>query len=219
MQSIGIFGGTFDPVHDGHLALARLVRDRFALDGVLIVPAPNPPHKRQPLASYGHRVAMLELALQDCSDCGQIACSRIEETLPTPSYSINTVESVMQHLGAQCFFLVIGMDSLADLPNWYQAERLLTLIDLVVVNRKQANPSAIHGCVLRLRPSYRSVAGKENVWVNQAGKSLHFVQDFHMPFSSTAIRGALCRGEKPAGLPDVVYAYIRDLELYKHSPS
>lgn len=222
MQAIGIFGGTFDPVHTGHLALARRVRDTFALDSLMIVPAPQPPHKRWPGASFAQRAAMIELALAACPDCSRIVCSRIEENLPTPSYTIHTVETIMQHCGGQRFFLIIGMDSLADLPNWYRATELLDLVDLIVVNRDQARQAEIELFVSRLPSDYQPLPDHDHhdhVWRTDSGRMLHVLLDFHMPYSSTAIREALRRGEDPAALPlpEAVAAYINTHGLYSGS--
>lgn len=222
MQAIGIFGGTFDPVHTGHLALARRVRDTFALDSLIIVPAPQPPHKRRPGASFAQRAAMIELALAACPDCSRIVCSRIEENLPAPSYTIHTVETIMQHCGGHRFFLVIGMDSLADLPNWYRATELLDLVDLIVVNRDQARQAEIELFVSRLPSGYQPLPGHDHhdhVWRTDSGRMLHVLLDFHMPYSSTAIREALRRGEDSAALPlpEAVAAYINTHGLYSGS--
>ncbi len=214
MQSIGIFGGTFDPVHAGHLALACRVRDEFSLDSLVIVPAPQPPHKRLPGAAFAQRAAMIELALAACPDCERIVCSRIEENLPAPSYTVHTVEAIMQHCGGQLFFLVIGMDSLADLPNWYRAQDLLSLASLIVVNRDQVSKADIERFIARLASGYQPVSGKENTWQNESGRTLQILMDFHMPYSSTTIREALRKSETPEGLPEAVAAYIRGQGLY-----
>ena len=214
MQSIGIFGGTFDPVHAGHLALASRVRDVFALDSLMIVPAPQPPHKRQPGASFVHRAAMIELALAACPDCDHIVCSRIEENLPAPSYTIHTVEAIMRYCGGHRFALVIGMDSLADLPNWYRAKDVLALVDLIVVNRNQTQAADIELFISRLSIGYQPVSGKKNVWQNECGRMLQVLMHFHSPYSSTTIREALRRGEEPTGLPETVAGYIRAHRLY-----
>ncbi len=215
-QSIGIFGGTFDPVHSGHLALACLVRDRLFLDRLLIVPALQPPHKRRPVASFAHRVAMLELALAHCPECSRIECSRIEEELSAPSYTIHTVEALLHRLGAQRFVLVIGMDSLTDLPDWYRAEDLLGCIDLVVVNREELPPARIRELVADLRPAYRSLPDQS--WINPSGKTLRVLAEFHQPLSSTVLREALRQGRSPQGLSPAVHAYIRSHGLYQGPP-
>ncbi len=201
-------------MHEGHLTLAREVRDRFSLDRLIIVPAPHPPHKRQPLAPFAHRAAMLESALTTCADCAGIVCSQIEQELPKPSYTIHTVETVMRLCGAQRFYLVIGMDSLADLRNWYRCEDLLALIDLIVVNREKTAQQDILTYILNLPVLYQPDPCKTGVWRNQAGKTLELLLDFHMPYSSTAIRTALSKGEQAAGLPAAVRAYIHKHGLY-----
>ena len=124
----------------------------------------------------------------------------------------------MRYCGGHRFFLVIGMDSLADLPNWYRASDLLTLVDLIVVNRDQAQNADIEHFVSRLPLDYQPLAGKEQAWQTESGRSLQVLMDFDMPYSSTAIRQALRLGEEPAGLPEAVAAYIHAHQLYR-SPS
>ena len=200
---IGIFGGTFDPVHQTHLDTARCARDRFRLDEVLFVPAPEPPHKKPPAATFAERCAMVERALATEPDCGRLACSRLEDDLPRPSYTIHTARAVMARRApaeqAARFYLVIGMDSLEMLPQWHEAEALLGLIDLLVLNRGRVAADAVREHVRRLRPEYEQTA--DGVWRNSAGRTLEIADDFDSPYSSTAIRAALARGETPEGPP------------------
>ena len=209
---VGIYGGTFDPPHLGHLALARLARDRFGLAETLFVPTLEPPHKQQPVASFAERCAMVDLALSTEPDCDRLACSRLEDDLPRPSYTIHTVRAVMARRAPARFYLVIGMDSLEMLPQWHEAEALLRLVDLIAVNRDRAVPDAVREHVRRLRPEYAPMRGE--VWINRAGRTLEIAGDFDAPFSSTAIRQALARGESPPGLPGAALDYIREHGLY-----
>lgn len=204
-------------MHSGHLALARLVRDRLALERLVVVPARQPPHKRQPVASFAHRLAMLELALAECGGCERIESSAIEGELPVPSYTIHTVAALRRRLHARHPYLVIGMDSLPDLPHWHRAAELLAGVDLVVVNRGQPAPARIRGLVEALRPAYHSLPDREWTWVNPAGRSLQILTDFHQPLSSSALRTALGRGQGDIpGLSSAVLAHIRAHGLYQH---
>ncbi len=210
---IGLYGGTFDPVHETHLALARFVRDRFALDQVLLIPALEPPHKHGAFADFSHRAAMLELALASEPDCQRLVCSRIEADLPTPSYTIRTVTALRGQYPESPLFLVMGLDMLAILPTWRQSEELLAQVNLLVLGRDAVTPEGMQDCVCRLRPVF--TARTANLWINAAGKSLHLVPDFHHPHSSTAIRAALTAGQEAEGLPPVVREYIRQHGLYR----
>lgn len=214
---VGIYGGTFDPIHNAHLALARQVRDHFMLDAVLVVPASCPPHKRQPAASFADRVAMIQAALATCADCNNIVCSRIEDELPYPSYTIQTVEKVMQEGGPHTYALIIGLDSLVDIPGWYRAEDLLSLVDLLVVNRGNTPRENMGKLVQGLTPAFVPVAGAD-YFINQFGKTVHFLDTFEVPISSTVIRRALRNGQKPDGVPEVVLNYILKHGLYRGEP-
>ena len=130
---LGVFGGTFDPIHIGHLILAEHCRDACRLDRVLIVPAGQPPHKSgRRITPAKLRREMVELAIAGHAAFG---VSTIELDRDGPSYSADTLaELARQHPDAELFFL-IGADSLLDLPNWYQPSRVLSLATLVVATR------------------------------------------------------------------------------------
>ena len=136
---LGIFGGTFDPIHYGHLVLAEQCREQCQLDEVLFLPAGTPPHKEgQPLTPAKDRAEMVELAI-----AGHPAfhLDRRELHRPGPSYTVDTLTELRQELpDAQLFFL-IGADSLDDLPQWRDPQRIVQLATLVVVNRGPTLPT------------------------------------------------------------------------------
>ncbi|MCL2789089.1 MAG: nicotinate (nicotinamide) nucleotide adenylyltransferase [Desulfobulbus sp.] len=211
---VGLFGGTFDPVHQGHIDLALHVVIRCRLDGLLFIPALLPPHKQQPMASFAHRAAMIEAALADCQGIeGRICCSRIEARLPEPSYTNNTVQALIQEKGSCRYSLIIGADSLLDLPHWHRIEELLTLIDLIVIQREAIDAAAVARALAALHPPFSYHAGQER-WQNQAGRTAVFLDDIALPVSSSAIREELARGLAPVFLPPPVLAYIRRHRLY-----
>ncbi len=130
---LGIFGGTFDPVHLGHLILAEQCREQAKLDQVLFVPAARPPHKEEhELTRFDQRVEMLALAIS-----GQPAfrVDELEKNRPGPSYTYLTLDELRQkHAGAE-LCLLIGADTLQDLPQWVQPRRILETATLVVSPR------------------------------------------------------------------------------------
>jgi nicotinate-nucleotide adenylyltransferase len=136
----GIFGGTFDPPHRGHLQVANHAWRQLKLTQVLFIPAGDPPHKQgRTITPAAHRVAMLGLALQNQT---HFKVSLVDVTRPGPHYSIDTlrlVQSAHAITPEHCFF-IIGADSLADLPTWHQPERLLSLCQLVVAPRPGYKP-------------------------------------------------------------------------------
>ena len=130
---VGIFGGTFDPIHLGHLVAAEEARCILKLDRVLIVPAGQPPHKTShPITPPEHRVAMVQLAI---ASNPAFVMSRVDLDRPGPHYSVDMVTRLRRELGPGDVFLIVGMDSLMDLPSWHEAERLMGLCYIVGVNR------------------------------------------------------------------------------------
>src|SRR5437773_2235954 len=134
---LGVFGGTFDPVHLGHLILAEQCREQGQLDRVLFVPAAQPPHKPRPQAAFAARVEMLQLAL---SGNAAFEIDELEAERTGPSYTADTLEELARRRPADELFLIVGADSLRDLPSWYQPERILQRANLLVVARPDAPP-------------------------------------------------------------------------------
>lgn len=142
-----IYGGTFDPVHNGHLEVARGVRQLFELDEVIFVPACIPPHKKgERISSAFHRFAMLALATQN--DQG-LRISTIELDQPDRPYAVETVERLQTQLGAtRRLFFLIGADSWAEIQTWYEWQRLLRLCDVIVVTRPGYRINEIAGATV-----------------------------------------------------------------------
>src|SRR6185369_13715853 len=131
MRRVGIYGGTFDPVHNGHLEVARRVLELFELDEVIFVPACVPPHKRNvKLTSAFHRFAMVALAL---SADHRLLVSTIELDAPDRPYAVDTVAG-MQNETRRLFFIV-GADSWSEITTWHEWRRLVEMCDLIVVTR------------------------------------------------------------------------------------
>ncbi|HYT88009.1 MAG TPA: nicotinate-nucleotide adenylyltransferase [Gemmataceae bacterium] len=130
---IGVFGGTFDPVHLGHLILAEQCCEQGRLDQVWFVPAASPPHKQeQTLTPFAQRVEMLALAI-----AGQPAfrIDELEKDRPGPSYTVHTLEEIKRRQPDDELFLPIGSDTLLDLMNWYQPQRVVAMAGLLVTHR------------------------------------------------------------------------------------
>jgi nicotinate-nucleotide adenylyltransferase len=129
---VGVFGGTFDPVHYGHLIVAEQCREQGRLDEVLFVLAARPPHKPAPAARFEQRAEMLALAV-----AGQPAfrVEELEKDRPGPSYTVDTLAELRRRRPADELFLVIGSDTLLDLPTWREPRRVLELAALLVVGR------------------------------------------------------------------------------------
>ena len=190
-QRFCIFGGTFDPIHNAHLAIAKAALERFGLDHVLFIPAGNPPHKtgvtRTP---FDHRARMAELA---CLTEPRFRVSRIEEGNER-SYSIYTVERLQKMHPADAIYFLIGADAFAEIETWHRWQELVAMVDFIVVTRPGA--------------SY-------NVPV---GARVHELNGIQLDVSSSAIRLALGRGEATTDVPAAVLNYARENGLYSPAP-
>jgi nicotinate-nucleotide adenylyltransferase len=184
-----ILGGSFDPIHAGHLLVADEVRRHFGYDTVLFVPVGRAPHKnRPPVASAEHRLAMVQLAL---ADRPEFACSSYEIEQEGPSYTISTVRHLLESgtvTGRPG--LIIGDDLAAGFSDWREADDLERLVDLIIVGR----------------PGY---AGK----VRRRHRRL---ETLLLPISSSEIRRRVSAGEPWRDLvPTAVWRYIREHSLYR----
>ena len=140
IQRLGIYGGTFDPPHLGHLILAEAAADFLALDQVLFVPAAHPPHKPPATvrAAAHHRLAMVEHAVADNVRFG---VSRVDIDRPGPHYTVDTLARLHESYPQATLFFLIGADSLHDLPRWLCPARLLELATLGVMRRPGSQPN------------------------------------------------------------------------------
>jgi nicotinate-nucleotide adenylyltransferase len=130
---VGIFGGTFDPVHTGHLILAEQAREQGQLHEVWFIPAPRPPHKDEPLLTrFEQRVEMLALAL---AGNPAFRIDELEKERSGPSYTVDTLAELRRRHPAHEFFLLVGSDTLVDLPHWYEPIRVLEQAGLLVMAR------------------------------------------------------------------------------------
>ena len=133
-KRLGIFGGTFDPPHIGHLILAAEARDQLKLDCTVWVLTPDPPHKHgKEISSISHRLAMVELAI--CAD-DAFTLSHVDIDRSGPHYTVDTVKLLKQDYPDQALIYLMGGDSLHDLPNWYHVDEFLENLDGVGVMRR-----------------------------------------------------------------------------------
>jgi nicotinate-nucleotide adenylyltransferase len=205
---IGIFGGTFDPVHIGHLRTAWELRSRLGLDRVHFIPAASPPHRPQPAAPASVRVAMLEAALAG-DDYAVVDQRELERA--GPSYSIDTARSLRGEFPEHALCLLLGMDAFLGLPEWQDWESLLALVNIAVARRPGAGlPGS--GELGRLLAE-RRVDPVSSVWA-PAGHIL--VQDVtQLEVSSTDLRASIRAGIEPRYLvPDAVRTIIANSGCY-----
>lgn len=231
-MNIGLFGGTFDPVHRGHLALARAAMERCKLHRICFVPANVPPHKQQqPLTPFVHRFAMLALAtaaekafvpsLLEAPE--EDSASRpVKGPKQKPNYTIETVRRVKQSFKRpDRLFLLLGMDAFADIAKWHQAEALFRECEFVVAGRPgysladvaKALPPSLRPRDEVMKPFQKQKATGDLVL---PGATIHLIEDLREPASATAIRAAAAAGKTLGRFVDPgVAEYIRKMGLYK----
>ena len=222
-MNVGLLGGTFDPIHRGHLAVARAAQQRFKLGRILFVPAGAPPHKqKQPLTPYAHRYAMVALALADEKSLIPSDIESFEQLDGKPSYSIDTVRRLKKQLKkSDRLFFIIGMDAFNDIATWRQPEELLKETDFIVVSRPGYSLADIGASLPeKLRPDTRvSKVLKHQPASGDivlTGATLHLLSDVHEKISATQIRAAARTGRKLEALVGTAVAeYIRKTGLYK----
>ena len=233
-MNIGLFGGTFDPIHRGHLALARAAQERCKLSRVLFVPAGIPPHKQsQPLSAFAHRYAMIALAtaqekdfapslLEAPQDAGPGEAGKGKARVANPNYTIDTVGRLKQSLKkADLLFLLIGIDAFDEIAKWHHAEDLFRECEFIVAGRPgysladvaNALPESLRPRQEVTRPFQRQAATGDLVL---KGVTIHLLDEVYQPISSTTIRQAASAG-KPLGrfVEPAVADYIKKMGLYK----
>lgn len=211
---LGILGGMFDPVHDGHVAVARKALDELQLDRVHVIPCHVPAHRQSAVVSGEHRLAMLQLAL--AGQPGLVADDR-ELQRPDVSYTVNTLESFRQQFPTATLVCIMGWDSFAGLTRWHRWEALLELAHLCIAARPPAD-QALQAPDLEQRLldllAQRRVTDTTALYAQRAG-NIFLLEELALPHSSTAVRASLQAGDLPdAALDPAVLRYIQQHQLY-----
>jgi len=220
-QRIGLFGGTFDPVHNGHLAVADCVQKAFKLTELWFIPAPIPPHKKagqeiREVSSFTDRTAMLELALAGRK---HFILSRIETELPAPSYTIQTLREIRMRIGRDTMlFFIIGVDAFVEIETWKDYPRLPTLAEFVVISRPAYQLDRVAEVVRRCYKHYRYDPA-HRVWEPEGeGEKIHLLAMEPVAISSTEIRQRVRAGQPiDEWVPPAVADYILAHGLYENT--
>ncbi len=204
-QPLVLFGGTFDPVHNGHLIVARSIAEQLGIDSITLMPAAKPPHKPAAAAGGEHRIEMLRLATAD--DPLFEICD-LELTRPGPSYTLETVRALRDLRGQDLAVrLIIGADMLVELPNWHQVSQLLCSVEFIVAARPPQD-----------QKMDQILAGIEKTLGSKISQKLlkSVVTTPLIDISSTEIRNRVSQGLSISYLvPESVRAYISASGLYK----
>jgi nicotinate-nucleotide adenylyltransferase len=193
-MKVGLYFGSFNPIHNGHLHIARQTLQQLQLDCVWLIVSPQNPFKDNlGLAPQNHRLAMVELA---CVNEENISASNIEFNMPLPSFTINTVKEMLSKHPEYSFQLIIGEDNLLVFDRWKDYEELLRLTHLIVYPRENATPHI-------------------PIALQTQADRIHFLKGELLPVSATELRSRLKMGSSILGLtPDAVAHYIQTNKLY-----
>ena len=227
---LGLFGGTFDPVHLGHLRSAEEVKEEYALDEVCFVPCGVPPHRSgRPGAAPHHRLEMVRLAVAARPGLG---VSDIEVTRPGASYSIDTVRHFLATLGqGDDLYLILGLDAFLLIGSWKDWRELLALTHVIVTSRPgfgdelpyEKIPVVVREAFcyhpLRFEGPFRFDGPVRSGFRNEFGKEILFKRLTDVSVSASAIRELLGKGKSIRGLvPSEVQRYVEDRNLYSEPP-
>jgi nicotinate-nucleotide adenylyltransferase len=231
-MNIGLFGGTFDPIHNGHLALARAAQERFQLRRIYFVPSHVPPHKSQPVASYFDRYAMVTLAtmgekaflpsLLEAPEAGVVAAGKGKPgEQKRVNYSIDTCRRLKATLRkVDKVFFLIGIDAFKDIAQWHQPEALLRECPFIVASRPgyfladvaNSLPESLRPRAAVTKPFAKQAATGDLVL---AGATVHMLAEVNQNVSATMIREAVARNKALGRFLDpAVAAYIKKIGLY-----
>lgn len=215
-KRIGIFGGTFNPVHYGHLRAAEEVREKIGLGKILFVPSWNPPLKESGLASAEQRYEMARLAIaaNPLFDISDIECRK-----PGRSYTVDTLLHLREVYPMEKSCLILGIDAFMDIPAWYQPERLMELTDFVIISRPGYNFSSLSANTTTAAGTLSDLdACRLDTYKAQlrTGRKAFLVNVMPLNISATVIRRRVKEGRSIKYLlPEAVESYIISNKLYK----
>ena len=207
---LAVFGGTFDPVHYGHLRTALEIKAAFALREVRLLPCANPAHRTQPLSSAEHRAAMLQLAVQ-AQEGLVVDCRELQRT--GASYTVDSLRELRAAYGKETLLLCIGMDAFMQLTRWHCWQELFSYAHVVVLSRPD---SPLVDDLIAQQAFFKTRLCSQQVDLQRSSTGLlYFQRVTALAISATAIRHLLATGGNPRFLlPDAVLAYIKTHHLY-----
>ena len=211
---VGLFGGTFNPIHLGHLRGAEEIREEFHLDEVTFLPSSVPPHKmREKVVSAKHRVEMVRQAV---SGNPYFSVSDAEISRPGKSYSIETIR-YFRETRQDTFFFILGSDAFLEIETWREFQNLFSLCNFIVMIRPESQKKTV-SLPQALVPNFR-YSSEERAWMHVSGYMLYFKEISFLDISSTKIRELIAEEKSVRYLiPPEVEAYIDEHDLYRRQP-
>ncbi len=210
-MSLGVFGGTFNPVHLAHLRLAEEAREALGLERVLFIPSADPPHKSTDLASATQRLRMVELAIASNPSFDALDLE-LERT--GPSYTVDTLCELTHRYDDQLLWFLMGTDTLTELGSWYEPEKLVGLTNIAVVARAGSAQRSLESLLPEhLASLYVSVQGRLR---HSTGREVRSIPFAPLDISASDVRRRVARGASIRYLvPDAVIEYIEKHRLYQ----
>ena len=209
VSDLGLMGGMFDPVHNGHLNIAISVLGILKLDEVRLIPCGNPVHRDRVFASRDHRMAMLELAITGNS---QLGIDNREFRSKDPSYTLNTLYAIKQEMPQCRLYYIMGQDSFNTMPSWYRWKEIFSLAHVVVAGRPGIEP--LFDALLKDEYDKRVVKTAAEMKQFGSGKIFSAKVDL-LDISSSLVRKKIAAGENVEKLlPEKVASYVKTHKLY-----
>lgn len=212
---IGVLGGTFDPIHFGHLRPALEITEKFELEQLRFIPSANPPHRWKPVASAEHRLNMVELAIQGIPE---FVVDDREYQRQGSSYTVDTLQSIHdENQKPASILMLLGLDAFQSFTQWHEWERILTLAHIVVSTRPGYKlPQLVANQEADSWMQGRIVNSVSALKAAQAGR-IFFCEVTQLDISATSIRNKLLDGKSSRFLmPDQVVNYIHQYQLYEN---
>ena len=216
-MKIGIFGGTFNPIHYGHLRSAEEIRTMFGLERIFFIPSGNPPLKRKDLADTKHRYKMVRMAVRGNP---YFEALDIECTRPGKSYTVNTLELLLKKYTDVDFYFMLGIDAFLDIPNWREPEKIMSLTNFIVLSRPGKNFEDLLDSpyldIIKTGLAGLDRGGKKSCRTAlKNSKKVFLAKVTPIGISSTDIRKAVKKGTSiKYMLPENVESYIISKSLY-----
>ena len=207
-QMIGIIGGTFDPIHFGHLRPAFEIAEKLSLDELRFIPSANPPHRWKPEANPQQRLDMVKLAIKDTPN---FALDDREYRREGASYTVDTLQSIRDEIGEEHpLCMILGMDAFSSFTQWHQWKKILSLCHIVISSRPNYDDSPIDSWMQNLHCDDSALLSQ-----SPAGK-LYFCEVTQLDISATRIRQMIKKGVSPRFLTrKTIVEYIQKNAIYQ----